>query len=89
MDINDQILIELREMRAEQATDRADFSTYRANTEGRLSVVETHVKTGITGNGTPSRLAVLEAIVRVHSRRWWYTLGGAGVITLLIEFAKR
>lgn len=39
---------------------RADVAALQSQTGERLATLETHVKSGITGNGQPSRLASVE-----------------------------
>jgi hypothetical protein len=66
---------------------RADFSSFARDTGERVSSLEIQVKSGITGNGQPSRLQVLEDRLDGLSRwRWWVVgaaAGGGGVIGVL------
>jgi hypothetical protein len=88
-DTSQLILTELREM-------RSDMSNWRTESESRLSVLESQVKSGIVGNGQPSRLAVVESEVADLKQNWKYTLGagfGGGtvvaVVAWLLEFVVK
>lgn len=67
---------------------RDDFQAFARECGERISVLETHVKSGITGNGQPSRLQMLEKSL-VHLQRWrWWLIGAAaccgGVVSILV-----
>jgi hypothetical protein len=70
----------LKEFRAFRDTEWREFrvsvSAWQQETGERITRLETQVKAGVTGNGQPSRLAVVEQ--RVRSLEWvrWY-VGGA------------
>lgn len=75
------ILTELRSL-------RKDFSSFAQETGERISSLEVHVKTGITGNGQPSRLQVLEdAVSRLSQWRWWVIGCTAGCCTVVSVLA--
>jgi len=72
------ILSELRSL-------REDFNSYARESGERISSLEVHVKTGITGNGQPSRLQVLEAAVEKLQQWRWYLLGAAAGISGIVS----
>lgn len=63
-----QVELLLAEFRAFRDTEwrqfREDVSGWKADAGERLATLETNVKTGITGNGQPSRLQVVENEVK-------------------------
>lgn len=78
-DTQEIILSEIRSL-------REDFNQYARDTGERITALEVQVKHGITGNGQPSRLQVVETEVgRLRGWQRW-TLGtAAGVSTLISE----
>jgi hypothetical protein len=48
--------------------------------------LETQIKTGVTGNGQPSRLTIVENCVTDLERGWWKLSGAAVVVWALINF---
>jgi hypothetical protein len=81
------ILTELREF-------RAAVTTWQQDTGERVSALETSVKSGITGNGQPSRLAVVEnnqaaaqkSLEQLHRFKYWI-LGAAATIAAIAHYA--
>jgi len=70
---------------AEIKSLRDDLYNYSRESGERITSLEIHVKTGITGNGTPSRLSVVERTVESLQRWRWMILGGASAISALIS----
>jgi hypothetical protein len=68
-----QILTEMRELRGQ-------VQDWRVNEAERLSKLEEQVRTGISGNGQPSRLAVVEDRVEALQRDRWF---GAGIVAAM------
>lgn len=62
------ILAEMRGLRSELGEFRVEVHEWQQATGERVATLETQVKTGITGNGQPSRLAVVEK--SVQSLQW-------------------
>lgn len=80
-DVSEIILQELREL-------RADYNNHARDTGERLAKLEAQMKTGITGNGQPSRLKVLEdAVNRLQAWRWWLVGASAATSTIAICLA--
>jgi hypothetical protein len=74
----------LAEFRAFRDTEwrefRDDVGSWKQDTAGRLASLETQVKSGITGGGQPSRLAVVEASVEDLNRfRYWWMGASAAI----------
>lgn len=65
---------------------RAEMSEWRQETGERLAKLETQVKHGISGNGQPSRLSVVETRVDGLERWRWYVWGGGIAALGCIEF---
>jgi hypothetical protein len=74
------ILAEIRSL-------REDFHSFSRESGERIATLEIHVKTGITGNGTPSRLSLVERTVESLQRWRWMILGGAGTISALVTYS--
>jgi hypothetical protein len=72
------ILSELRDL-------RADYNVSARETGERLSALEAQVKTGITGNGQPSRLQrIEESVSRLQAWRV-YVIGAAAGVSILVS----
>ena len=82
----------LAEFRAFRDTEfrefKDDVANWREDSASRLGVLETQVKTGITGNGQPSRMAVIEKRQRSLERTRWYFYGAAAMLAYLLEQAS-
>jgi hypothetical protein len=73
MDTQELILNELRDL-------RSDYNKSSRETGERLSSLEAQVRSGITGNGQPSRLQRIEdAVSRLQNWRWYLIGVAAGV----------
>ena len=57
---------------------RADVTAWQIASEGRLSALEYATKTGITGNGQPSRLQMVERSVEQFGRFKYWLLDSLG-----------
>lgn len=75
---------------------RSDFNSFARDTGERVSSLEIQVKQGVTGNGQPSRLQVVEdRIDSLMQWRWWVVGAAAGsgavisVIAWMVEIARR
>jgi hypothetical protein len=76
-----QLLVEFRAFRdSEFRGFRNEFSDWKVETAERIGPLETQVKSGITGNGQPSRLAVLEAEVSKLNQFKFWLLGAAAAV---------
>ncbi len=79
------ILSELRELRSE-------YNKSSRETGERLARLENSMKTAVTGNGTKSRLAVVEeAVESLKAWRWQVigiSTGASAVVGLLFHFVK-
>ena len=77
------LINELREFRSE-------FNEFRVEQSKLTATIESDVKTGIRGNGQPSRLAVaeqkIEALNNDKSRMIGITIGVSSVISLIGGF---
>lgn len=62
------ILAEMRGLRSELGEFRAEVHEWQQAAGERVAALEIQVKSGITGNGQPSRLAVVEK--SVQSLQW-------------------
>lgn len=82
-DVNQLILTELREFRA-AVTD------WQQEIGERVSALEVQVKSGITGNGQPSRLAVVErnynSLSLSFTRHRYWLLGAAAAVSAIVHF---
>lgn len=76
----DLVLTELREF-------RSDVTKWQQNTGERTATLESQVKSGITGNGQPSRLAVVEKSVEQLNRFKYWLLGAAATISVIAHYA--
>ena len=65
---------------------RADVTAWQIASEGRLSALEYATKTGITGNGQPSRLQMVERSVEQFGRFKYWLLGFAGAISAIAHY---
>jgi|GEM_PF-5432008 len=65
---------------------RRDFSDFSRDTAGRVSSLETDVRS-LVGNGQPGRVALLErAVSKLSQWRWWLVgcaAGSSGVISAI------
>jgi hypothetical protein len=75
--VNDQLQLLLTEFRAFRDTEWREFresvASWQQDTGERIAQLETHVKSGITGNGQPSRLQVASATrkrMRIQHENW-------------------
>lgn len=87
---NHTTLLLLQEFRAFRDTEWREFcasvSAWQRETGERVAQLETQVKSGVTGNGQPSRLQVAEGnIDRLNRFRYWL-LGAAGIISIILHF---
>lgn len=87
------LLAEFRSFRDSEWRDfRDNDSAWKQSTGERLAQVETHIKTGITGNGQPSRLKVVEDSVAKLDRFKYWLLGAASgvssVVSILFRFLE-
>lgn len=73
------ILTEIREL-------RATVTAWQLDGAERLSALETSVKSGITGNGQPSRLAVVEKSVEQLNRFKYWLLGAAATVSVILHY---
>jgi hypothetical protein len=78
-DTSQLILTELREF-------RAAVTEWQQETGERVSALEVQVKSGITGNGQPSRLQTVERTVDSLSRFKYWLLGAAAAISAVVHF---
>jgi hypothetical protein len=78
-DTSQLILTELREFR--QAV-----TEWQQETGERVSVLETQVRSGIVGNGQPSRLAVVERTVESLSRFRYWVMGAAAAVSAIAHY---
>jgi hypothetical protein len=81
------LLQELRALRDEQKDFRELVNLWHNDHTSRLSSLETQMKTGVTGNGTPSRVAVAEERIDGLLRYKYWLLGvtaGVSAIASLI-----
>jgi hypothetical protein len=63
---------------------RSDFSTLARDTAERVSSLEVQVKSGITGNGQPSRLTAVEcAVGSLQESKWWAVGAATGASTVM------
>lgn len=75
----DLVLTELREF-------RSDVNKWQQDTGERVATLETQVKSGITGNGQPSRLAVVEKSVEQLNRFKYWLLGAAATVSVILHY---
>jgi hypothetical protein len=77
-------LLLLQEFRSFRDTEfrefREDIASWRQNSGERLAKLESEVKSGVSGNGQPSRLAIVEDRVDALQRDRWF---GAGVVAAI------
>ena len=82
----------LAEFRAFRDTEfrkfKDDVANWREDSASRIGVLETQMKAGVTGNGTPSRLTVVEKRTRSLERARWYEAGAIVVIAWLLQQAS-
>jgi hypothetical protein len=68
---------------------RRDLGEWQRETGERLARLETEVKSGISGNGQPSRLKMVEGRVDALEHFRWYLAGGlfvaAGVVEMILH----
>ena len=75
------LLQEFRSFRdTEFRTFRQDVSSWVQSSGERLAKLESEVKSGVSGNGQPSRLAIVEKDVEELQHNRWF---GAGVVAAL------
>jgi hypothetical protein len=84
------LLQEFRGLRDELREFRDTVTSWHNDHTARLSSLETQMKTGVTGNGTPSRLAVAEdRIDGLVQYKYWLIGVAAGVsaiASLIVAF---
>ena len=73
------ILAELREFRSEA-------TGWQLKNAERISALETEVAHGVTGNGQPSRLQLVEKRLEETNKFRFMILGGAAVIAAIFKF---
>jgi hypothetical protein len=75
------LLQEFRDIRNIDLKDlREQVAKINTDAESRLTVLEAHVKSGITGNGSPSRLSVIEKKMEgILEYKYWLVGIAAGV----------
>lgn len=76
------VVTELKEL-------RGDFNKFARDTGERVSSLESQVRYGVTGNGQPSRLQVVEERVESLSRWRWWVVGcaaGSGAVISVIAW---
>ena len=78
------LLKELRAFREDLKEFRDTVTSWHNDHTGRLSALEVQMKAGVTGNGTPSRLALAESrIESLIKYKYWLIGAAAGVSTLV------
>jgi ElaB/YqjD/DUF883 family membrane-anchored ribosome-binding protein len=85
------VLQEIRAMRTQASSEilgiRQDMAAWRQQYGERLAEAEKSIKVGIDGNGTPSRLRVVEMAVDVLQGFRWKTVGAAAAVGALLGSA--
>lgn len=88
--MDDQLQLLLTEFRAFRDTEwrefRASVVSWQQDTGERIAQLEIQVKSGITGNGQPSRLQLAERSIDQLNRFRYWLLGGAGVLSVLLHY---
>ncbi len=91
--MDDQLQLLLTEFRSFRDTEWREFrvsvSAWQQETGERVAQLETQVKAGVTGNGQPSRLALVEQRVTSLERFRWYLAGVAVAIGPVLTMASR
>ena len=59
---------------------RADVTAWQQDTGERVSSLETQMKTGVTGNGQPSRLQIVETEIEELQQAHWRRSGFSAAI---------
>jgi hypothetical protein len=90
MHVDDQLQLLLTEFRAFRDTEWREFresvSAWQQETGERIAQLEAQVKAGVTGNGQPSRLQVVEHNVEQLNRFRYWLLGFAGVASVIMHY---
>jgi hypothetical protein len=88
---NSQLL--LQEFRSFRDTEFREFreavNEWQCDSAQRLTKLEAEVKAGVIGNGTPSRLSVVECKINTLERWRWYTYGFIVATSSAITIAVR
>ncbi len=81
------LLDEFRVFRGEFNTFREELSDWKQDARERLATLESDVKSGIRGNGQPSRVKVLEDKFADFQKSWWKMIGAGMTLWALISLA--
>jgi hypothetical protein len=88
--VDDQLQLLLTEFRAFRDTEWREFresvASWQQDTGERIAQLETQVRSGVTGNGQPSRLQVAERNIDQLNRFRYWLLGIACVASLIIHY---
>ena len=88
--MQDQTIVQLllQEFRAFRDTEfhdfRDDVSAWRQETGERVAVLESEVKSGLKGNGQPSRMTKAEDRITALERAWWKIVGACAAVWALL-----
>ena len=84
------ILSEIQAIRTELQAFRVEVHEWQQEAGERVATLEAQVKSGVTGNGQPSRLTVVETRVAVLERGFWRMVGACSavwtILTVVLHF---
>src|SRR5579862_6571440 len=90
MDTGQLILTEIQAIRSDLQEFRSEVHAWQQGAGERVAALESQVKTGVTGNGQPSRLTTVESKVANLEKAWWKLAGACSavwtIVTVVLHF---